>query len=923
MKKKLFALGSLAILFTLSVSGCSFLTDILGGLDSQETTNNDDNNNDNGNGQSSNQTPKGNDVWNFQPKRMVLKNRVTLYQVDDAFVMPDVYVVDADGNEHKTTTKGFTISDKSPDDSKYDPNKLIDVDLSQPTGEEAMTIYARYECIYDKGNMSTTKLSFTTSYPIRVTPRRDAHYDPEDAEIKTLQVTDVYTSFNQGGEFVKPKVWAVKHDNSKTNITDLCVFQGYDLNNYVYQTVDVLYNDHTISYEIIVHSQEEENAYPFMISSLSMRLNIQKSLYVSSQKGRLYFVCYEKDGSIEYYGTGFGQFIDNVKYTSDDPSVVAIDEDGFFQAKAPGSVFLYATIQDSSSSDKYTLRAKVVVEEKDLVELKVNNYKNNYYSGHDVNFAGDVVAVYQNGYEEVITPNVDLTGVDTDTPGKYNVVISYTVNGKTLSLNKEINILDSSLYTVTKTELQSGIADYNRNLELSNTPTTGTVKSLVVPVKFTDSNLYLSNFNNVRDDIEKCFFGTNEEVGWRSVKTYYEEESAGLLTYTGIVSDIYNDTHSSTEYYTGDLSFALRDNIIDWFFTNHPEENIKDYDSDHDGFFDCLNIVYLFPDASTSGVGRDVAGNLWGMVKARNEYSPNVDHPVCNRYMWVSYDFIYPTNEIALARAGSSYSQPATSSGNSNKGNEKLTARTFIHETAHMLGIDDYYSYTEEVFFAGDLNMQTLNYMGHDPYSLMLYNWVKPYIPEISSTITIGDFQTTHDVILLTPSWNSIDSPFDEYFLLDLFVPSSGLNAFDATVKYPTNEAFNSLGVRLWHVDARLATSISHFEDFTFNPLAAGVHLITDNSYGQYDNDYLEKYDRLMQLQLVRNVEDYDYATSGRVAADHYFLAGDTFSMSDFASQFVNGAKMDNGKDLGWTVRIDGIYNSSEGYIADITVTRQ
>ena len=78
-----------------------------------------------------------------------------------------------------------------------------------------------------------------------------------------------------------------------------------------------------------------------------------------------------------------------------------------------------------------------------------------------------------------------------------------------------------------------------------------------------------------------------------------------------------------------------------------------------------------------------------------------------------------------------------------------------------------------------------------------------------------------------------------------------------------------------------------------------------------------------MLLQLVRNAENEDCATSGHLEAEHYFQAGDTFSMADFSSQFVNGTKMDNGKDLGWEFKVDGIYNSLEGYIADITVTRQ
>lgn len=920
MKKKLLFLSAIALLTSISLSGCSFLSDITGGDDNPSGSEQG------GNG-GGNTTPvnQEKDVWTFQPKKMVLKNRVTLYQVDDAFVIPEVYVLDQDGNEHRAT-KGITISNKKSDDPKYDSSKALDVDMSQTTGEDSITVYVSYACIYDKGDMTSTKISYISSYPIRITPRRDSHYDPEDPEIKTLQVTDVYTSFYQGGEFVKPKVWAIKHDNSKVDITASCIFEGYDLSKYGYQTVDVLYNDHTISYEIVVHNMEEEEQYPFIINSLNMRLNIQNSLLVSTQKGQLYIMGYEKDGSITNYGFGMGHFIEGVTYVSDNTSVVTIDKDGIFCAVAPGSAFLYLTIKDVNGVDKYTLRTKITVEDKRLVELRVDTYKENYYSGHDVSFAGDVIAVYQNGYEEKVTPNVDLSDVDTNTPGKYNVVISYTVNGKTLSLNKSINILDSSLYVISKTTLGSGISDYNSNLRIPSIPTTGTTKSLVVPVKFTDSDDYITNYNNVREDIGKCFFGTNEDVGWRSVKTYYEEESHGLLTYTGKVSEIYNDTHSSNYYYysNDDHTHTLKDNILDWYFTNHPEEDIRDYDVDGDGYFDSLNLVYLAPDAATSGVTRQVAPNLWAMVKANSFHSPDVDNPPSNRYFWASYDFIYPTKEIALARTGkSNYSAPANSSGNSNVGNEKLMARTFIHETGHMLGIDDYYSYSEDgVYFAGDKNMQTLNYMGHDPYSVMLYNWAEPYIPEISTTITIGDFQKTHDVILLTPEWNSVDSPFDEYFLLDLYVPTSGLNEFDATVKYPTDPSFNTVGVRLWHVDSRLATKASHFEDFTFDPTATGAHIITDNSYGETDDDDLEQYDRFMLLQLVRNVEDYDYATSGRLTADHYFQAGDTFSMSDFTTQFVNGNKMDNGKDLGWTVRIDGIYNSSEGYIADITVTK-
>ena len=72
----------------------------------------------------------------------------------------------------------------------------------------------------------------------------------------------------------------------------------------------------------------------------------------------------------------------------------------------------------------------------------------------------------------------------------------------------------------------------NSSYVLSTTPSVGEANILVIPVWFTDSSTYISasNKENVREDIHAAYFGTNEETGWRSVKTYYEEESHGALT---------------------------------------------------------------------------------------------------------------------------------------------------------------------------------------------------------------------------------------------------------------------------------------------------------------------------------------------------------------------------------------------------------
>ena len=906
MKKKLFVLNLLAIATTISLSGCSFLSSIIdSGSETTPSGNNEGNNN--GGGQSSSTI----DTYYVMPVKTRMENRITMYQVDDLFVVPDVYLVDEKGNETLVSDK-VGIYDKDKD--SRDTSKRIDVDMSKATGEDGVTIYIIYECKYIDESGKTHKQSYTITYSIIIVPRRDNRYDPEDAEIKTLQISDVQTNFNQGDQYVKPKVWAIKQDNSKVDITASCIATGFDMNSYGYQEVTLTYNDHTISYEIVVHNKEEEKIYPFL--DYSMRINIQNALYVTNQKDRIYFISYNKDGTVEYLGREYDTWISSASFESDNESVVSIDDKGNFVAKAPGTAFVYAYLSD------FTLRARIVVEERRPISLNINSYRYNYYSGSSVNFAGDVTVTFQNGYTESVVPDVDLTKVDTDVPGEYEVGLSYTINGQTVSATKTIEILDSSLYVLTKTPMGHSITEYNNSYISSALPTTGTVKNLVIPVKFTDSDNYITNYNNVREDLEKCFFGTNEDVGWRSVKTYYEEESFGKVTFTGKVTEVYSDTRPSTDYYTSEHTPTLRDNVIEWYFSTHTDESRKDYDSNHDGFLDGINLIYLAPDAVVNGVGRKNAGNLWAMVKMSSP-APDIENPVCGSYFWASYDFMYPTKEIAQARTGHPYSNPAEYNGNTNTMGIKLEPRTFIHETGHMFGIDDYYSYSEDgVYFAGDINMQTLNYMGHDPYSLLQYNWAEPCIPETSTTISIGDFQTTHDVILLTPSWNFENSPFDEYFLIDLYVPTSGLNAFDAS-QYPTYKAYNTIGIRIWHVDARIVTAASMFEEFTFDPTMEQVSKITDNSYGQWDSDYLEQYDRFMELQLVRNDKTYDYRTSGKVSETHYFQAGDTFDMASFASQFVNGTKMDNGKDLGWEIRIDGIYNSASGYSADITLIKK
>ena len=99
-------------------------------------------------------------------------------------------------------------------------------------------------------------------------------------------------------------------------------------------------------------------------------------------------------------------------------------------------------------------------------------------------------------------------------------------------------------------------------------------------------------------------------------------------------------------------------------------------------------------------------------------------------------------------------------------------------------------------------------------------------------------------MILLSPSPNSSNSPFDEYLLLEYYTPT-GLNKFDCdySYHYPYDypQGPKASGIRVWHVDARLAKYVQegwsyHFEVTTNPPSASNLVLMgMSNTYNGND----------------------------------------------------------------------------------------
>lgn len=475
-----------------------------------------------------------------------------------------------------------------------------------------------------------------------------------------------------------------------------------------------------------------------------------------------------------------------------------------------------------------------------------------------------------------------------------------------------------------RTEIKQTYADMIENscYALDGAPTQGECKLLVIPVWFSDSSNYISTSkrSNVKADIEKAYFGSETETGWHSVKSYYETESGGKLTMNGVVSDWYSPgiSMATAGQYSSMQTASLVTNAANWYFTNNPSQSRTDFDCDDNGYLDGVLLIYAAPDYAT--LGNDNYDNLWAYCFwAQDSTVKKVANPGVNVFFWASYDFMYGSN-IAYSRTGKNYYSGDTRYCS-------IDAHTFIHEMGHVFGVPDYYDYGKNRYTpAGSFSMQDYNVGGHDPYSTMAFGWSDPYIPTDSCKLEIGPFQSTREVILLTPEWNIYNSPFDEYLLLELYTPT-GLNAFDSEHHYQNAypQGPNQAGIRLWHVDSRLqyysgswdcsidhlTTDANHYSDYQ------GVELAFSNAY---DGDHMtglgEEYAEYNVLQLIRNNSAETYRPTGNLTSASLFGDGSSFDMSTYRNQFVEGTTLNNGKALGWSFSV-----SIEGNGANATAT--
>lgn len=318
--------------------------------------------------------------------------------------------------------------------------------------------------------------------------------------------------------------------------------------------------------------------------------------------------------------------------------------------------------------------------------------------------------------------------------------------------------------------------------------TTGDQKILVIPVEFPDykceEKLGISKKQYI-DTLNRAFFGVQENTSYYSVSEYYNISSFGKLRISGEVSDQFYEfkvTSESLKNASQSTLFTYYQDIINWYISLGKDISSFKIDPNKEAVDSNVAIYLVYDRPYDENATSD--SFFWAYTFSSSPFS------------WTSFSFI-----------GSNLNKPDT--------------HTFIHETGHLLGLEDYYpqdSSKDEPTHRIDMMDASLG--DHTGFSKMFMDWVRPIEVTKTCEISINSFTSSGDLLLISPSWNK--TVFDEYYLLELYTPT-GLNKKDSILGNTIAKLPSLSGIKIYHVDARLAyyknnrQGLEYISDCEFN----------------------------------------------------------------------------------------------------------
>jgi len=441
---------------------------------------------------------------------------------------------------------------------------------------------------------------------------------------------------------------------------------------------------------------------------------------------------------------------------------------------------------------------------------------------------------------------------------KFNITLSIAAILILTSCSIEFdNPFDVGNHASNSTEVFAGGDSYFQNMMsnkgMETMPSIGDSKMVIVPIVFADDSNISDNTvegQKIRTDINTCFFGTSDDTNyWESVSSFYNKSSYGNLNITGTVGDfVYVDdtiNKYQSEIMSGKESVVdITNSFVEEAYSQYFEDgdlNYSDYDSDNDGYIDAMSLVYCTPYSAT-----DSTSLLWAFTY----WDSNEEFSHVKTYSWGSYSFMYEGTD------------------------EGIDAHTFIHETGHTMGLDDYYSYdsgnAREPL--GQLDMMDYNILDHNALSKYNLGWITPTVADYNGVYTLSPFQDSGDALILANNFNG--TCFDEFLIITYYTPT-GLNELDSNTTYSnyTVKGFDEPGIKVIHVDQRLGK-------FSYD--------YTEGAYywnGVYVNNPSDEeiYDAFYEI-ISSNTASYCYDDESFALASLVQASGNTNLMDDDAS---------------------------------------
>ena len=376
--------------------------------------------------------------------------------------------------------------------------------------------------------------------------------------------------------------------------------------------------------------------------------------------------------------------------------------------------------------------------------------------------------------------------------GTYTVLISY--NEETISLKLILSIPSVLEGVEYQTLAETAVEKVGYNVGL---PSTGDVNVLVIPVAFSNSDLYnYGTEDEIKAKLEIAFNGTNEETGWYSLRGYYQTVSYGRLNLHAEILDIFDSglTYDVTKGKTGVVDYDCFLRAIEAY---DDEIDYSLYDQNEDGYIDCVYLVYLAPyydyyDENQSDLWWAYCWEYFEELEDGQEET-TFDGVGLDYYLWFSMDFLDDPIDAIYDRTGDIIEEESLY--------VNINCETIIHESGHALGLDDYYDYADGGVTGGvgGFAMMDYNQGDHDPYSKAILGWINPIVvANMDYSATLASFAETGDTIII--SKNNGGTYFEEYFMIALYTPT-GVNELksDRECGLPSE-----VGVMIWHIDASL-----------------------------------------------------------------------------------------------------------------------